>query len=118
VKKVSSSLVGENYRRAVLTTQKVRAAINRSSAPWSESEQRIAVELIKYLSGGTPSRLLVHKIMHVVNDTVRPVELHGDVVYVSWIELDQYVGLRPEQQRLIERSFRESCEQTSTLINA
>lgn len=118
MKKVSTSLVGVNYRRAILTTQKVRDAINRSSDPWSESEQCIAVELIKHLSGGAPSRLLIRKIMHVVIDTVRPVKLHGEVVYVSWVELDQYVGLRPEQQRLIERSFREACEQANALVDS
>jgi hypothetical protein len=118
VKKVSSSLVGENYRRAVLTTQKVRAAINQSSTPWSESEQRIAVELIRFLTYGTPSKLLIRKIKHDWSGKLYPVELKGRIVDVPWIELKQYVGLRPEQQQLIERSFRESCEQTNTLINA
>ena len=108
--KAGFKVTAETRRRALLTTQKVRQAIADSVTPWSESEQRIAVALIKLLTTGESSRLLVHRIMHVVDDRPRAQLLNGDIVMVSWVELDAYVGLRPEQQELIERAYAEACD--------
>ena len=109
--KAGYKVTAETRRRALLTTQKVRQAIADSVTPWSESEQRIAVALIKFLTTGEPSKLLVRRITHVItNDRPRAQLLNGDIVMVSWVELDAYVGLRPEQQELIERAYAEACD--------
>jgi hypothetical protein len=118
VVKTSSELSNEAKRCALLTTKKVLEAINESSTRWSVMEQLIAVELIKKLVGGTPSKLLVPRILHAINGATSIIVQDGEVVKLSWVELDEYVGLRSSQQRLIEKCHAEACEQIKTSVNS
>ncbi len=103
---ISPKQADVQHRLATLTSTKVRSA-NDGPHSWSESERRIAVELIKKLVYGRPSKLLVARIRH---DFIGMTDADGDRM-IERVELDQYVGLRPAQQELIERSYMEAYEQ-------
>lgn len=111
----SSPMNDENRRRANLMTIKVREAVANSDRPWTELEQLRAIHLIRFLVWGTPSKLLVRKIRHVISEEHSYADTaDGDVVRISYVETDQYVGLQFEQQKLIERTFQEVCERADT----
>lgn len=117
--KALSHLDDESRRRAILTTQKVRSEIALGETPWSESEQRITVALIKFLVTGTPSKLLVRKIKHVIADELPLTHDHDEAMtVVGYVETDEYVGLRLWQQALIERSFKQACDSANASLNS
>lgn len=76
-----------------------------SPTPWSVTEQLIAVALIKYRVFGEPSQLLVPRFERVLVGEALGEKFWEDV------ETGSYVGIRPEQQQLIEMAYLEaSCQ--------
>lgn len=111
--KTSHQPSAEKRRRFLLTAKKVCEAIKQDSNDWTRQERHIAAELIKQLVGDTPSRLLVRRIRHVLDGETSIVMDGGAVIKVSYVELDEYVGLRSYQQRIVEKCYQEVCDQLS-----
>lgn len=111
--RISPQQADAQHRIATLTSTKVRSA-HDGPYSWSESERRIAVELIKKLVYGRPSKLLVPRIRH---DFLGVKDTDGDKIFER-VELDQYVGLRPRQQELIEHSYMEAYEQVLSSVTS
>jgi hypothetical protein len=95
-----------------------REAVNESSTPWTDEEQRIAVELMKSLVGGTPSKVLVRKIKHLIGSEVANAGSGHEATVVGYIELDEYVGLRLYQQRIVEMAYQAACDQIPVSIDS
>jgi hypothetical protein len=109
----------ETRRQARLTMVKVRTAIEQGDKPWSELQQHLAIHLIRFLAYGTTSKQLVRKITHVITDEhVSFPETDGQFAIMGCKETDQYVGLWPWQQLLIERSFQEACQSTDAPVSS
>ncbi|HET8884290.1 MAG TPA: hypothetical protein VFM68_02365 [Candidatus Saccharimonadales bacterium] len=81
-----------------LVMQRVRPIASN----WTAQEQRIAIALVKAMIHKISSPLLVRKLRHenIGSDTGGKYAQR-----LSLIETDRFVGLRPEQQQLIEESI-------------